>query len=138
MHDTCQSQVFDALVELDLSFTQTRLIFALSGEPKSLPINEVAERLGSSVATAGRNVDQLMGLGLVDRREDTADRRIKLVSLTDAGEKVARTYQDTMREQIRSFVRGVPDPEAAVLVDALNNALAGADLLAANSQDVAE
>lgn len=135
MHDRCQNEVFDALVEHDLSFTQTRVIFTLSGDQKSMPINEVAERLGVSVATAGRNVDQLTGLGLVDRREDADDRRIKLVSLTAGGEKVARTYQDTMREQIRSFVRGVPAPEATVLVDALNNALAGADLLAANSQD---
>lgn len=137
LHGGCQAELFDALLDLDLSFTQARVVFALAKHGAALQINELAEHLGVSVATAGRNVEQVMGLGLVHRREDTEDRRIKLVTLSEKGRKTALVYESAMRAQIQTFVQIVPGEEAALLADALNNALAGADLLAADSQDFA-
>lgn len=137
LHGGCQTELFDALIELDLSYTQARVVFSLAKRNVAMQINELAEELRVSVATAGRNVEQLMGLGLVHRREDTEDRRIKLVTLADRGREIARSYENIMRAQIRTFVHQVPGEEAALLADALNNALAGADLLAADSQDYA-
>lgn len=137
LHNGCQTELFDALLELDLSFTQARVVFTLAKRGVAMQINELAEELGVSVATAGRNVEQLMGLGVVHRREDTEDRRIKLVTLSDRGREIALSYESIMRAQIRTFVQVVPAEEAALLADALNNALAGADLLAADSQELA-
>ncbi len=137
LHGGCQTELFDALLDLDLSFTQARVVFTLAKHGTALQINELAEQLGVSVATAGRNVEQVMALGLVHRREDAEDRRIKLVTLSEQGQETARVYESVMRAQIQTFVQVVPGEEASLLADALNNALAGADLLAADSQDFA-
>lgn len=137
LHGRSQSELFNALIELDLSFTQAKVLFTLAKHGVPMQINEVAEDLAVSLATAGRNVDQLMGLGLVHRREGVDDRRIKLVTMTEAGREIALTYENIMHAQICSFVHEVPPVEATTLADAINNALAGADLLAADSQDFA-
>ena len=51
-------------------------------------MNEIAQQVNLSLAAAGRTVDKLVGTGLVDRREDIADRRVKRVSLTAEGTRV--------------------------------------------------
>ncbi|MER2222747.1 MAG: helix-turn-helix domain-containing protein, partial [Rhodococcus sp. (in: high G+C Gram-positive bacteria)] len=74
------SESIDALIELDLSFSQVRVLFVLAQRDAAIPINEVADELRLSVAATGRNIDQLVNMGLVDRREDERDRRVKRVS----------------------------------------------------------
>ena len=101
----------DNLIELDLTFSQVRMLFALVQHGEPLPINEVAERLRLSVAAAGRNVDQLVKLGLVVRREDERDRRVKRVSLSEAGHKVATQHIECKRDQLRRFAWRVPEIE---------------------------
>ena len=137
LHGRCQHELYDALIELDLSFTQAKVLFTLAKHGVPMQIGEVAEGLGVSVATAGRNVEQLTVLGLVHRREGEDDRRIKLVTLSDSGSEIALTYENILRVQICSFVHEIPAAEAADLADAINHALAGADLLAADSQELA-
>lgn len=124
----------DALVALDLSFSQVRILFVLSWHD-DLPINELAERLRLSVATAGRNVDQLVSQGLVTRREDESDRRIKRVSLSDAGRTVATTHLECRRDQLRQFAARVPELDRQRLIDALNPILAG-DSLRTSTQEI--
>lgn len=125
------------MIELDLTFNQMKVLFTLAKHDVPMQINEVAESVGVSLATAGRNVEQLMGLGLVHRRDGAEDRRIKLVTMTDAGREIALTYQNLLHVQIRAFVHEIPAAQADTLADAIDTALAGADLLAADSQDEA-
>ena len=51
----------------------------------SLTIGELAEALGISQPGATRNVEKLARLGLVASIRETADRRVKAVTLTDKG-----------------------------------------------------
>lgn len=53
---------------------------------------EVAARCGVQTQTAGRTIARLLRSGLVSRRRDPADRRRRLVQLTDEG----RTILDTL------------------------------------------
>lgn len=83
----------ESLVENELTISQARVIMVLGHTPEPVPINELAARIQLSVASAGRNVEQLVRTGLVDRVEDENDRRIKRVSLSIKG-----------RERINGFV----------------------------------
>lgn len=76
-----------SMVELDLSISQFRCLILLGQHAEALPINELADRLDLTLATAGRNVDRLVAHGLVERREDPQDRRVRLVSLSDTGRR---------------------------------------------------
>ena len=76
-----ESDAMTQMIELDVSFTQARTMFVLAHTGGPLPINEIASKLGLSVAATGRNIDQLVKLGIVERQENPDDRRVKLVSL---------------------------------------------------------
>ncbi|WP_182349356.1 MarR family winged helix-turn-helix transcriptional regulator [Tomitella gaofuii] len=122
LHKGCDADVLDVFVSMDLTLTQVRVVFMLAMHGSELPINVVAERLNVSVATAGRTVDRLVTLGMVDRREDPDDRRSKLVSLTAEGVRLADTQREGMRERIRTFSRALP----ADVADGLREAVAAA------------
>lgn len=123
-----ESGGLDALSRSDLSFSQVRTLFLLSSTAEPLPIHAVAEALGLSVAAAGRNVDQLVGLGMVERRESASDRRVKLVSLTPVGERLAAQHIEAKHESLKAFTRALPPEQCAQLHRALTDVLAGGAL----------
>lgn len=119
-----ESDGMDAMVELDLSFSQARLLFLLAKTGQPMPIHAIAKALGLSDAATGRNVDQLLKLDVVERKESQDDRRVKLVSLTPTGEKLAVSHVDSKRESIKSFTTQLPVQQRDNLHRALFDILA--------------
>lgn len=130
-----ESDGMDALVELDLSFSQARLLFLLSKTAEPMPIHSIADAIGLSVAATGRNVDQLVQLDVVERRESTTDRRVKLVSLTPAGEKLAAQHIESKRDSLRAFTEVLPSDQRDSLHRALSDILAGDTLRPQTDQE---
>jgi DNA-binding MarR family transcriptional regulator len=64
-----------------------------------------------SVAATGRAVDVLVRHGLVVRREDPVDRRIKRIGLTDAGRETISRLNAARRDGLRQFVSTLSDEE---------------------------
>lgn len=125
----------DALIESDLSFSQARTLFLLAKSAEPMPINAIAEALGLSVAAAGRNVDQLVGLELVVRRESEHDRRVKLVSLSAVGEKLAAQHIEAKRDSLKAFTQALPTEQRDQLHRALTDILAGGVLRPRTNQE---
>ncbi|MFW0783315.1 MarR family transcriptional regulator [Gordonia sp. CPCC 206044] len=106
-----KGQTMDTLAAADLTFSQIRVLFALGAhgeDSESMSVHEIAGQVNLSLAAAGRTVDKLVGTGLVDRREDPTDRRVKRVSLTAEGADVVASQVTIKREMLRSFVAGLP------------------------------
>jgi DNA-binding MarR family transcriptional regulator len=82
-----QSEVMAATAAFDLTFSQLRMLFVLDQAGTDLAINELADRVSLSMATAGRAADGMVRAGLLFRREDVADRRIKRIGLNPAGNR---------------------------------------------------
>jgi len=84
-------------------------------------ITELSEHLNLALGTTSQAIDQLVQVGLVQRREDANDRRHKLVSITPAGaEIVARVRQSRVEEMARRFADLPPELAArlsAILAD---------------------
>ena len=120
-----ESDALDALIESDLSFSQVRALFLLTRTGQPMPIHAVAEALGLSVAAAGRNVEQLLCLDMVERRESTTDRRVKLVSLTPTGERLVAQHIKAKRDSFKAFTDALPPQHCDELHRALTNILAG-------------
>ncbi len=116
-------KAIDTFVDLDLTITQIRTIFLLAASDHDLLISDVAERLNLSAATAGRTVDRLTTLGIVDRGEDPDDRRSRRVSLTPTGRHLADTQREAMWDRIRDVSEALPTDVATRLHDALRDAL---------------
>ena len=99
-----ESDAYELFLALDLSFSQARTLFTLAQSDSPLTIGDIARLVSLSVASAGRNVDQLVKLGLVERRECDLDRRVKLVALTSKGHELARAHLDAKRDSVRHML----------------------------------
>src|SRR4051794_41828262 len=73
---------FEVMAEHELTVTQG---FALHGLREPRRMRDLAEELGFDASHITGVIDRLEDRGLVERRPDPADRRVKLVTLTDAG-----------------------------------------------------
>ncbi|WCB94621.1 hypothetical protein DSM104299_03359 [Baekduia alba] len=82
---TAQTEVFHVVEELELSMTQLKILHILDGSERELTPSELAQFVGLSPAATGRAVDALTRAGLVSRREDDTDRRVKRLTLTTTG-----------------------------------------------------
>src|ERR1700692_1280816 len=82
---TANIGTFNKIAELDLSFTQLKALCALETDGEERSVKALAESLGVSLPAMSRAVDGLFERGFVRREEDTVDRRMKRVRLTDAG-----------------------------------------------------
>ncbi|WP_332644583.1 MarR family winged helix-turn-helix transcriptional regulator [Aeromicrobium sp.] len=134
---SAEAQGIDRLVELELSISQAKTVFVLAQAAGPLPIHAIAEQIRLSVAATGRNIDQLVKMGLLERKEDENDRRVKLVTLTKAGHDVADQHLEARRTALRAMVSRLSADEAHRLQDALQPILAG-DVLRPETQETPE
>ena len=81
--------------------------------------SDLARRLGMRKAAAGTLIEGLEGKGLVERSRGQDDRRVQLVSITEAGRRVAEDV-DHMAEQLGNDYRlGISRDERAQFVATL-------------------
>ena len=86
---------------------------------EELSQTDLAARLGLRKAAAGTLIDGLEGKGLVERTRGREDRRLQLVSITEAGRRVVDEV-DRMGEVLGSGLRrGISREERAQLVSIL-------------------
>lgn len=130
-----ESDGLDALAESDLSFSQARTLFLLTRRAEPMPIHAIADALGLSMAAAGRNVDQLVGLAVVERRESPNDRRVKLVSLSPLGEKLAAEHIQAKHGSLEAFTHALPPEQRDQLHRVLTDILAGGVLAPRTDQE---
>jgi DNA-binding MarR family transcriptional regulator len=113
------SESVDHFVELELSLSQVKAIFVLAQAAEPLPIHALAERMRLSVAATGRTVDLLVTAGLAERRENPADRRVKLVTITQAGLDATEAHIEAKKKAMRAQIDRLDAAEADRLHDAL-------------------
>ncbi|MBV9022210.1 MAG: MarR family transcriptional regulator [Streptomycetaceae bacterium] len=76
-----------AAAEYKLTGAQARVLALLAREP--LPMHRIAEQLKCEPSNITGIVDRLQARGLVERRPDPADRRVKVAATTDTGRETA-------------------------------------------------
>jgi DNA-binding MarR family transcriptional regulator len=116
---TANMGTFNAIADLDLTFTQIKALCALEADGEERSVKALAESLGLSLPTMSRAVDGLFERGMVDRKEDPSDRRMKRVSLTDAGRTAPRALNAARLSALQELIGSLTDEEAAALQQAL-------------------
>jgi DNA-binding MarR family transcriptional regulator len=74
-------------------------------------MSELAEVLRLHPSTVTTLVDALVERGLIDRRDDTGDRRIVRVGLTDKGKRRRAKHREAMRARLRELMGDISDEE---------------------------
>ncbi|MEU6080395.1 MarR family transcriptional regulator [Streptomyces sp. NPDC047108] len=110
-----------AAAQHDITPQQVKVLLALDETP--LPMRRIAERVGAEPSNLTGVIDRLQARGLVERRPDPNDRRVKLLATTEAGEAAAKDLQgrlcfasdplvalgDDQRRELRDLLRLMAD-----------------------------
>ncbi|SPF05224.1 MarR family winged helix-turn-helix transcriptional regulator [Streptomyces sp. MA5143a] len=110
----------DAAAEHALTGAQARLLGLLSLEP--LPMRQLAQKLRCEPSNVTGIVDRLEARGLVERRPDPKDRRVKLAAATTEGRQVARGLRESLNFA-REPLAGLSTEERESLRDLLRRML---------------
>lgn len=122
---------FNAVADLDLSFTQIKALCALDADGDERSVGALAESLGSSLPAMSRAVDGLFERGLVSREEDPDDRRMKRVRLTPAGREIPAALSEGRLSALQELIDSFAEEEAQALGGALATILERHDEIAA-------
>ena len=106
-----RTELDNRLRPLGLSQARWMLLVHLSEAPEGLAQLDLAERAGVTGPTLVKQIDQLESAGLVARREDRSDRRIKRVSLTTEGQRTFGAV-DKIAGELRLEILAGEDPAA--------------------------
>jgi DNA-binding MarR family transcriptional regulator len=87
----------------------------------SVPMTRVAELLGSGLPTATGLVSRMEERGLIRRDHDTKDRRVVLVSLTDAGAAEIRDLHETRQRRMAAAITNLSPTEQTNLLTAIRS-----------------
>lgn len=111
------------LADLRLGFTQLAALYALA-ESATTTIGDLAEMIGRSPSATSRLVGGLVRRGLIARREDAEDRRVRSLELSGEGRATLALVDRARADQFIGVVRLLPPPErtlVAMAVTALAN-----------------
>lgn len=113
LHETSTSWL-----ELNVSMAQLKTLIVLSDEGP-LPVGQVGCRMGVTLPTASYQVDRLVRKGLVERVEDTRDRRRTLVHLTENATELLRSLRQGRADLMRSWIKQMSADDIAALEQGL-------------------
>ena len=78
------------------SMSQVSALFFLHRKGSS-GVSDIGEEMGVTSAAASQMLDKLVQQGLISRSEDPHDRRLKLIVLTDKGQRTLDTFRGNLR-----------------------------------------
>jgi DNA-binding MarR family transcriptional regulator len=90
-------------VELKLTLAQLKALYLVAATGP-MRMTQVAERLGTAPSTTTGVVDGLVQLGLLERNEDSADRRQVVVQATDAAQERLEHFSELGRSRLRELL----------------------------------
>jgi DNA-binding MarR family transcriptional regulator len=111
--------------ESGLSLTQVKALLMLAGPDGEEPYagRDIAERLEVSLASVSRAVDGLVRGRLVSRVEDSEDRRVRRLTITDEGRRLAGEIVAARMADLEAFAEGLTASQRRKLDAALDAVL---------------
>jgi DNA-binding MarR family transcriptional regulator len=137
LHKHCNSDLFEAVGALEVSLSQLKLLHHLEATDHELTLKEAGESVHVSLPAASRMVDDLVRRGFVERHEDSGDRRMKRVSITENGRAVIRRLNGARLNGLHQFTQSLSPTERDELAGALARILQRPEVAACRLGDQA-
>lgn len=112
------SQHAPEVTSIDITMAQAKALYAVlaTGE---LRMSDLAARLGVTSSTATGQVDRLVELGLLDRRDEPGDRRHVVVVATAQAAATMEHLRELNSRRMRDLLGHVPPDELVVVEQAI-------------------
>jgi DNA-binding MarR family transcriptional regulator len=111
----------ESLASVDDVVTPPQLrVLVMIASRGPLNLGAVARGLGVHPSNATRTCDRLVAAGLLDRRDDPADRRNLQLQLTEEGRRLVDGVMDRRRRAIADVLERMPALQRTALVPVLN------------------
>jgi DNA-binding MarR family transcriptional regulator len=104
---------------MDLTMAQAKLLYVVMAAGE-LSLSDIAGQLRVSPSTASGAVDHLVGLGLLSRSDDPANRRQLRVSVTTLGIEAIEQFRELSARQLRTLFAVIDDDDLEVVAHATN------------------
>jgi DNA-binding MarR family transcriptional regulator len=130
LHRASGQRWFAVAEELDLSISQVKVLHRLDAAPTDTSVKELGEGLGLSLPAASRTVEALLGRGLLGRREDEHDRRVRRVTITEVGRETVLRLNRARLADLETFVASLSSSERRLMAGALRTLLAREEIAA--------
>jgi DNA-binding MarR family transcriptional regulator len=111
--------LFSAVEEAGITFTQVKCLGFLNETAEPLAVSSLSEQLGLSVPAISRAVDGLVQRGEVKRTEDPRDRRSKLLTISAKGRRTYERFAALRFAGVKRFVADMSDEEREALAAGL-------------------
>ncbi len=112
----------EAAAKHSLTGAQARVLSLLSSE--ALPMRRIARKLKCEPSNVTGIIDRLETRGLVERKPDPADRRVKLAAATEDGRRTAALLRDSL-DFAREPLAELSDDERTALRELLKRMIGG-------------
>jgi DNA-binding MarR family transcriptional regulator len=106
--------------ETGLSLSQVHTLFRLHFH-SSCPVTDLGESLELTKAAASHLAQRLVEMNLVERAEDPADRRVRLLRLTPQGQRFVRRMLVSRHAWLRRLTAALTPEQQAEVVRALGH-----------------
>ena len=113
------SSLAEPLMSTPLTMQQLKVLTLVAAERDRATGHGLAETLGVSVATMSGLVDRLVEHGMVRRSDDPDDRRIRRLSVTDAGSSTLRSLISSGNRMPPQVLDRLSDDDLRALVQGL-------------------
>jgi DNA-binding MarR family transcriptional regulator len=106
------------LNETGLSFTHINILLRLL-HTQTIRVSEIGEIMGITNAAASQSVDRLVNMNLVHRSEDTTDRRVKKLELTEVGKKLLEQGIEARSKWMEKVINSLASDQQKMVVSSL-------------------
>lgn len=113
------SSLAEPLMSTPLTMQQLKVLTLIAAERDRATGHDLADALRVTVATMSGLVDRLVEHGMVTRRDDPADRRIRRLSVTAAGSATVRSLISSSNSMPPQVLERLADDDLRALVQGL-------------------
>ncbi len=108
----------EAWMDLNLTIGQVKSLFFIDSEG-STSSRKLASALGRTPPDATRIIDRLVEQGLVSRRGNPEDRRMLILTTTEAGKALAARLRESRMSHIHNMLEQLNEEELSTLAKGL-------------------
>jgi DNA-binding MarR family transcriptional regulator len=124
-------------LEIHVTMSQAKVLYLVASVGE-MHMSTLPALLGVSLSTVSGTVDRLVDHGLLDRREDPADRRQVVLRPTDAGVAAIDRFRDLNARQLRELLDRIDSPGLAEIEHSYGLLVEAAASLAGGAGDASQ